>query len=275
MAQIEKTRHYFVDESGDPLVFGKGGQGAFDKPGCSRYFILGFLDVEDPASLAHDLRELRGRLMKDSYYEGVPSFQVDRQKTAVSFHAKDDLPEVRRQVYDLLLKHPMKFHAVVRDKRDVFSWALQRHEPEAEFRYRPNDLYDSLVRRLFRDHLHKAELHQICFAERGRSDRTRALREALKAAREQFCHKWGKEQVGQIVMATEASKDNACLQAVDYFLWALQPAYVRGEDRYIRYIWDSVGLIHDVDDRRENKYGAYYTKERPLSTAAIKRNHGI
>jgi len=225
--------------------------------------------------LASDLRQLRSRLIEDPYFDGVPSFQAKRQKTAVNFHAKDDLPEVRRQVYDLLLKHPMKFHAVVRDKRDVFSWAMQRRESEAGFQFRPNDLYDSLVRRLFRDHLHKAELHQICFAKRGKSDRTRALREALKAAREHFCRKWGKEQVGQIVITTEASRDNACLQAIDYFLWALQRAFVQGEDRYTRYIWNSVGLIHDVDDRRENNYGAYYTEERPLTAAAIKRDHGI
>jgi len=275
MAQAEKTRHYFVDESGDPLVFGRRRQVALNRPGCSRYFILGFLDVPDPMSLARDIRDLRGRLMKDPYFDGVPSFQIERQKTAVGFHAKDDLPEVRRQVYDVLVKHPMKFHAVVRDKRDVLSWALQRRESEPTFRYHANDLYDSLVRRLFKNHLHKAKLHRICFARRGKSDRTTALREALKAARERFCSQWKREQVGQITITDEASRDNACLQAVDYFLWALQRVYVRGEDRYLRYIWDSVGLIHDVDDRRETGYGAYYNEKRPLTAAAIKRNHGI
>lgn len=275
MVQVERTRCYFVDESGDPLVFSKRSRVAFNKPGCARYFILGFLDIPDPTSLARELRELRERLKKDPYFTGVPSFQGERQKTALSFHAKDDLPEVRRQVYDALVKYPMKFHAVVRDKRDVLSSALQRRESEPSFRYHANDLYDSLVRRLFKDHLHKAELHRICFARRGKSDRTMALREALIRARERFCTQWNREQVGQIIITAEASKDNPCLQAVDYFLWALQRVYVRGEDRYIRYIWDSVGLIHDVDDRREASYGAYYHKNRPLRAAAIKRNHGI
>ena len=275
MAQVEKTRYYFVDESGDPLVFGKSRRGLLNGRGCSRYFILGFLDIPDPTSLAKGLRELRVRLLNDPYFSGVPSFQLKWKKTAVSFHAKDDLPEVRRHVYDLLVTHPMKFHAVVRDKREVLSWALQRSESEPGFRYHANDLYDSLVRRLFKDHLHKAELHRICFAKRGKSDRTKALRQALKRARERFCRQWGKEQLGQISIIAEPAKDNPCLQAVDYFLWALQRAYVPGEDRYIKYLWGSVGLIHDVDDRRKAGYGAYYHRKRPLTADAIKRNHGI
>jgi len=35
-----------------------------------------------------------------------------------------------------------------------------------------------------------------------------------------------------------ASRDHYALQAVDYFLWALQRRYTNGEDRYLRFLWD-------------------------------------
>lgn len=61
------------------------------------------------------------------------------------------------------------------------------------------------------------------------------------------------------------------LQAVDYFLWALQRMYERREERYLQYIWPKVHLVHDIDDTRLAEYGVYYTQKKPLALAAIKK----
>lgn len=61
------------------------------------------------------------------------------------------------------------------------------------------------------------------------------------------------------------------LQAIDYFLWALQRLYERGEDRYWEYVAAQVSLVHDVDDTRENDYGACYTKKNPLRLEECKK----
>jgi hypothetical protein len=53
-------------------------------------------------------------------------------------------------------------------------------------------------------------------------------------------------------------------------LWALQRLYERGEDRYWEYIFEKVSLVHDVDDTRENQYGAFYTKKNPLKKEKLK-----
>lgn len=37
------------------------------------------------------------------------------------------------------------------------------------------------------------------------------------------------------------------MQAVDYFLWALQRHYERGEGRYVELIWDKVVEVDDMD----------------------------
>ena len=80
-------RHYFVDEGGDSTLFSKTGKTLVGTEGCSRFFILGLLDVPDPMALNDRFDELRARLMSDSYFKSVPSMQPDARK--------DDLPEVR------------------------------------------------------------------------------------------------------------------------------------------------------------------------------------
>lgn len=59
------------------------------------------------------------------------------------------------------------------------------------------------------------------------------------------------------------------MQAVDYFLWALQRLYERHEERYVEYLWPKFRLVQDVDDTRVAKYGVYYTKKKPLTAAAL------
>ena len=100
-------KHYFVDEAGDPVLFDSKGRILIGSEGCSRYFAVGLLDVPDPAALAADLERLRAELLADPYFKDVPSIQAEARKTALYFHAKDDLPEVRREVFKLLQRHPL------------------------------------------------------------------------------------------------------------------------------------------------------------------------
>ncbi len=265
------VRHYFVDEAGDATLFNRRKKVAVGKEGCSSFFILGLLDVEDPEGLAAGLRRLRENLRADPYFRNVPSMQPECGKTAVAFHATDDLPEVRREVFRVLMEHPMKFFAVARDKRAVVSYVHQRNERDASYRYHPNELYDHLVRRLFRDRLHKHDGYRIVFAKRGASDRTSALREGLDGARRNFEKKHGVVGMGRIEVLPMTPRQTVGLQAVDYFLWALQRLYERGEVRFIQTVWPAVSLVHDVDDTRERPYGEYYTQDRPLDATAIKK----
>ena len=198
-----------------------------------------------------------------------------KRKTALAFHAKDDLPEVRREVFSLLLRHQMHFFAVVRDKLKVVEYVRQRNEREPSYRYNPNELYDYLVRRLFRDRLHKDDEYEIFFAKRGKSDRTKALLEALQAARNRFSQRWGMVSEAPIHVFPATPSKCPGLQAADYFLWALQRLYERHEERFVALLWPLVSLVHDVDDTREARYGVYYTKKKPLTLAAIKDLPGI
>ena len=267
----QTVRHYFVDEAGDSTLFNRRGKVIVGTPGCSRFFILGLLEVPDPIRMKADLEKLRSTLLADVYFKDVPSMQREARKTAVAFHAKDDLPEVRREVFALLKNSPgLRFFAVVTNKMRVLEYVRQRNMRDSSYRYHPNEVYDYLVRRLFRDRLHKADVYNIYFAKRGKADRTESLVKAVERARERFYEKWGIVSNAAVRISVGTPEQYAGLQAVDYFLWALQRLYERGEDRYLVYLWDAVKLIHDIDDTRRHKYGEYYNKNNPLTAESVK-----
>lgn len=144
---------WFVDEAGDPTLFGKGGKVVVATEGCSRFFIAGKLKCRDVDALTVDLERLRQDLVADPFFKDVPSLDPARKRTAVHFHAKDDPPEVRFMVYKLLALHDLRFVAVVRDKLRLVDYAVQRRMIEPTYRYdlTGHELYDELTRTCFPD----------------------------------------------------------------------------------------------------------------------------
>lgn len=196
--------------------------------------------------------------------------RMDGRKTAVAFHAKDDIPEVRKEVFALLREtEGLRFFAVVTDKLSVLEYVRQQNERDSAYRYHPNELYDYLVRRLFKDRLHQDGGYEIMFSRRGQSDRTSALQQALDAARERFAKQWGVSSSAPMQVSAGIPLAHAGLQAVDYFTWALQRLYEMNEDRYVTYLWPSIHLVQDIDDKRSAGYGMYYTQKKPLDAAAV------
>ena len=185
------------------------------------------------------------------------------------FHAKDDVPEVRKEVFGLLKSWQMSFLAVVRSKLKVVEYVKQRNKMDATYRYHPNELYDYMIRRLFKNLLHKDEGYDVYFSTRGKGDRTMALQTALETTRSRFISQHHINQSPPINVYPENSMDNGCLQAVDYFLWALQRFYERREDRHLNFLWPACSLIYDIDDTRTAEYGRFYTQKKPLTLAAL------
>ena len=275
LARDGRTCCYFVDEAGDGTLFDSKGRVVVGRPGCSRYFMLGLAEVGEPAVVSRALEKLRFDLLADPYFGSVPSMQLERGKTAIAFHATDDIPEVRERVYKILAEHSIKFLVVVRDKLKVVEYVRQRNDRDSGYHYHPNELYESLVRRLFRDRLHQREAYRITFARRGKSDRTEALMSALVAARQRFAARFGIAREAALEVTPRWSKEEPCLQVVDYLLWAVRRLYEKREERFVRFIWPLVRLVHDVDDTRQAPYGVYYTKKRPLTIAALKKEPEI
>ncbi len=268
--------HYFVDEAGDPTLFNRRKQIVVGTEGCSTFFMLGLLDVAEPTVLGKQLSELRQKLLADPYFRNIPSLQPERRKTALEFHAKDDIPEIRREVFSLLMQHELRFFAVVRDKRRIVKLVREHNRKQPQYRYHPNQLYDRSISRLFKDRLHKEDSYRIVFAKRGTSDRTAAFRKALENARQNFRRSWGVEATAPIEVVASIPVNDPSLQAADYFLWALQRLYEKQESRYWEFVWSKVSLVYDIDDVHNHAYGEYFTQRNPLTFEAFQqRKPGI
>lgn len=256
--------NFFVDEAGDPTLFDRNGRILVGNEGCSKYFILGKLDVADPVALQTSLDNLRANLLADPYFKRVPSMQPERRKTALGFHAKDDVAEVRRELFKVLLDADVRFYATVRNKSALLDYVKQRNEREAGYRYNGDELYDTLVEELFRRYHPFADELNICFAKRGNKTRTHAFRAAIQRAEERFEHDFGTRRSETVSIVASTPPESCGLQAVDYFLWALQRYYERNEDRYVELIWDKVIEIEDMDRIEAGRKGVVYNKKRRL-----------
>lgn len=259
-AQVQKSEscHFFVDEAGTPDIFDAKGRVKIGSEGCSRYFSLGMLEVDDPSALAAALTGLREQLVADPYFRGVESFKPERRKTALLFHAKDDLPEVRIKVFDLLrsLGSAIRFRAVVCDKDAIRFREEAKRAILPGYRYKPDDLYDELARALFSRFSRMADCYRLQIAKRGAKDRNAALLTALAHAERDFAAAFGFARGGTWETRITNPRETVCLQAADYFLWALQRFYeprehpqtgeTIHEDRYLNAVWPQISQIHDI-----------------------------
>lgn len=260
--------YYYVDEAGDLTVFGRRGKNLIGGEGVSKCFMVGVAHVADPQEFRDRLNKLRDDLLADPYLKHVPSMQPETRKTARCFHAKDDCPEVRREVFRLLAGWDIKVQVGVRRKSSLAEEArLARRLGNP---WRGDYVYDHMVTTLFKRSLHKADRNVIVFARRGKSAREKALGQAISHAQSNFERDTGipSDKTTKIIPAVPS--ESCGLQAIDYFLWALQRLYERGEARYFDYLAPHYRLVMDFDDKRSGKaYGTWYSNQNPLTQEKI------
>jgi hypothetical protein len=260
--------HHFIDEAGDLSLFNRRKQVVLGTEGVSKFFMVGAAFVADPEALDEQLASLRKSVLSDPLLNRVPSLDPARRKTAIAFHAKDDLPEVRYKVFTLLAASEVQIFAVVRTKQALVEQA--RLLFRRGIRLSENEIYDELLSRLLRNRLHLAESNSIVVARRGTRDRKDALTAALGRAQENFAAKWGVRNFGPCEIATAYPHESGGLQAADYFLWALQRLYERHEDRYFAPLAKHYRIIMDLDDTRRKAYGEWYSDSNPLTLEKLK-----
>lgn len=255
-------KYYFVDEAGDLTLFNKRGKVMLGREGVSNFFIVGTALIPNPERVEKELSRLRQELINNPYFSGVPSFDVKRNKTAVSFHAKDDLPEVRYEVFKLIKTLNIKIYVAFRRKEILIKQAREVFEQKKE-KINPEEIYESLVSKLFKHVLNGQEHCHITFARRGTVNRRNALIEAL----EHTGHITGMKSFD--IDVTYSSK-YAGLQVADYCIWALQRLLEREEDRFLSFLQNAFEIIIDVDNLDEGASGAIYTPKKLISLKDIK-----
>jgi hypothetical protein len=124
---------------------------------------------------------------------------------------------------------------------------------------------DRRGRRPGRD-LRRLSRRRHCLAKRGNKSRTQAFRTAIEKAEARFEGQYGIRRAATVDIVASTPPERTGLQAVDYFLWALQRYCERDESRYIELIWNQVVEIDDMDRIEGGRRGVIYNKKRPLIT---------
>jgi hypothetical protein len=265
MTEVQ-VAYYFVDEAGDLTLFGRRGKNPVGTEGVSHCFMVGMARIADPRSFRDELNGLRAGLLADPYLRDVPSMQSERKKTSRCFHAKNDCVEVREKVFRFLAGWDIKVQVGIRRKRSLIEEA--RRAESAGLPWKTDSVYDQMVTTLFKRPLHKADRNVITFARRGKSDRERALADAIGRAQANFERDTGVGAARPTKIISAVPSESCGLQAIDYFLWALQRFYERDEARYFNYLALHYRLIMDFDDKRNGKaYGTWYSDDDPLTGA--------
>jgi hypothetical protein len=299
--------HFFVDEAGDLTLFNKRGRIIVGTEGVSKTFMLGIAEVPDPPAVALALQTLRADLLADPYFKGVPSMRDDARKTALCFHAKDDLAEVRREVFKVIGSLGVRIWVAIRRKAALAAEAKASHGRGIPLR--PDGIYDDLVRKLSGGLPDKPGPNSIVFARRGKANRTTALANAIMqqegrewphqvvvrfasfaeyaAFEEQGGMNWMLKAMQQAKVATHNPAQPRSsrfapvvvgsgyphqfpgLQVVDYYLWAIQRLLERNEDRFFNLLASNFELIMDLDDTRHAADGERYDASNPLTIEKI------
>ena len=254
-ATDKKNTYYFVDESGDPCFYDKYGNFIVGKEGCSKILMLGFIETGEPKHIRQELSRVRDKIKNDSYLKDIPSIT----KSLKYFHATDDCPEVRQEVYKFISTLNFKSQFVIARKiENVFK----------KYGCDESKFYNSLISHLFKNVLHRAENNFIYFSKRGSSNRQEPLERAIERAKNQFEKKFFIEIGSTVNIQSQVPTGEPCLQVIDYMNWAIYRVFVKREMRYFNFVKDKVSFIWDIYDTA--KYpNNFYSKSNELDIKKI------
>ena len=211
-SDILTNQYFFVDESGDTTFYNRNKEWVVGNEGVSKILIMGFIRTTEPEFLRDNLNRLHKEIANNSYFHGVPSIT----KTNLAFHAKDDIPEVRYEVFKLLNNLPFSCNVVI---------ARKTKKVLDKFNGNTNDFYDSLITNLFKNILQTSNNNYIYIATRGNRKRQAPLEQAIQKSIE-YSEKTLKSHIDskQIILPQSPSGE-PCLQIVDYCNWGIQRAF--------------------------------------------------
>jgi len=247
---------FFVDESGDPTFYDRRGNLIVGQPGCSPILVLGLIETQNPEPIRQAIQDLQQEIIHDPYFQEFPSIK----KTAVAFHAKDDVPEIRYLVFKSLASLDFQAQFVVARKIErVFRNSFQARE---------ETFYDHLVTHLFQNLLHRYAQNFIYFAKRGSRNRQAPLLRAIQRGVERFEQKWSTTVTTTFSVQAQTPKGEPCLSVTDYMNWAVYRAFTRGEMRYYRVVEEKVGLLVDLYDTAKYPHN-WYSRKNPFDINKI------
>ena len=242
------TSHYhrFLDEAGDTTFFGKGNIPLLGTSGVSNYFLLGMLTVHEPL---HEVRSrvinLQSKILNDPYFLPIPSILKKKNKNGYYLHAKDDVPEVRKMVFELMLSIDCHFDAVI-GKKEYDVYEKKHNGNQAEFYA---DMLSHLLQNSMSGH-HRVVLN---IAHRSRCTTHNNLEKGLQKAFFIARHRYPENlTLTEAFFNIQYPTTEPIINLADYFLWALQRMVERGEKRYVDFIQSRIRNVITLYNQGED-----------------------
>lgn len=254
--------HRFLDEAGDTAFYGKGKLPIAGINGVSKCFMLGMLKIKEPLDVAREkVIALQNTISTDPYFTGIPSIEKKKALGGFFLHATDDVPEVRKMGFELLMNIDCSFEVVVARKIPEL-YERKHNGKEAEF-------YADLLSHLLKNKFRKYDRLVLNIAKRSKCTTQSNLELGLSKAMARSEKKHSSaERKCSVHFNVQEPTTEPLLNIADYFCWALQRVFERGETRYYDYLGDKISLVTDIYDSANysgNKH--IYSKRRRLSTA--------
>lgn len=261
-----------MDEAGDTTFYGKGRKTIIGSEGVSCCLILGMVKFKEPLqNLREKIYALQAAVSNDPYYQ-VTSVLKKCSGPGYYFHATDDLPEVRKLFFDFIKSIDCSFEAVVGRK------TIDRYE--TMHKGKEDYFYADMLSHLVKNKLNKKDKLILNIAGRGQSTKNQNLQLALEKAKERLAQTMSrKAEQGErsitrhdIKASVEFNvlypRQEPLLNVADYFCWAVQRVFERGETRYYDHIKEQISLVIDVYDADNFKeWGNYYSPKNPLTAS--------
>jgi hypothetical protein len=271
-----KLNHRFLDEAGDTAFYGKGKKGIIGNNGVSGCFIIGMVKFKQPLpEVRKAVAELQNIVASDPFFD-VISVKKKKESTGYYFHATDDLPEVRKLFFDFIKTTDCSFEAVVGRK------SVERYE--TKHKGKEQYFYADLLSHLLKNKLNKEERLVLHVAERGKSTKNQNLDLALEKAKERLAksinHKnfmnkddwWNLDYISRkdvdadVVFNVTQPLQEPLLNVADYFCWALQNVFEKGEVRFYNFLKEKISLVVDLYDVEKYESSKnYYGPKNPLT----------
>ena len=248
--------HRFLDESGDMTFFDKDGRNIVGQDGVSLTFMMAMVEVKQDLTTVHnDITQMQQLVATDAYFRGVPSIEKRVQNGGFFFHAKDDIPEVRKLMFDYL-RNNIKVSAEVIVARKLENIFIKKHER------RESQFYADILSHLLKSKLGKDGKLVLNIAARDKTTAQVHLDNALEIAKERFRtnpRNVEKSIRKHVTFNVQPQTRDPLLALPDYMLWAVQRVFHQGETRYYDTLKDKLPLIIDMYDTEHYKdWGNYY-----------------
>ncbi|MEX2410711.1 MAG: hypothetical protein WD607_04945, partial [Candidatus Paceibacterota bacterium] len=232
--------------------------------GVSNAFILGMLNIKEPlGEVRKKTRVLQEEIATDEWFAAVPSIIKKKAKSGYFLHAKDDVPEVRKMAYELIKSIDCSFEAIV--ARKIYSLYEKKHNGnESEF-------YADLLSHLLENKLSTYEKLVLNISKRSKCTTHKNLQKGLSTSIHRSTkNNPEKENNCNVVFNVQNPTKEPLLNIADYFCWAIQRVFERGDTRYYDFISDQVSLVVDLYNFENLEKGKnYYNQKRKLT----KENH--